>query len=397
MTVDSLAFFGGSKAFAVPRSTSNLIQPDVERFCSYLEPDLRQGELGNKSHLVKKLEERLAHWHQAKHCISMVNGLWSLVLAIDTLKIPGKTEIVMPSMTYRRMADIAAWLKMVPHFCDIEAETAAMSVNAAQACINSNTALLLVPHPIVHLVDVKGMLNLGEKYGIPVLFDSVESVYAEYDGKPIGSWGTEVFSMHASKFLNGFEGGYITTQDDGLNQKLRQAKNQGFDLQGKWNPPGMNAHLPAAHAAMTLASLDDVPRQVEKNKQIVLAYRNLLQNFEGARLIDYSQTERRSFKNIIIELTGNWILSRDQLLALLQKENMIVRPNYYPPLHLKKSVYLTTSGDMTNTNVLMHLRMLMPCGDFMMIDDVSVVLDYLRFIYNNQKEILDRLAQINGL
>ena len=75
---------------------------------------------------------------------------------------------------------------------------------------------------------------------------------------------------------------------------------------------------------------------------------------------------------------------------------MIVRPNYYPPLHLKRSVYLTATGEMTNTNALMHLRMLMPCGDFMEIEDVSVVMNYLKFIYNNQKELLDRLAQING-
>lgn len=396
MTVDSLAFFGGSKAFSVPRSTSNLIQPDLEKFWSYLEPDLLMGNLGSEAQIIQEFEQRLAQWHQSKYCISMVNGLWALVLAIDTLKLPGKTEIIMPSMTYRRMADIAAWLKMVPHFCDVEKETAAMSVSSAEACINSNTALLLVPHPIVHLVDVKGMLALGEKYGIPVLFDSVESVFAEYDGKPTGSWGTEVFSMHASKFLNGFEGGYITTQDERINQKLRIAKNQGLDQSGNWMSQGMNAHLPAPHAAMTLASLDDVPRQVEKNKQIFLAYFNQLQNFEGARLIEYSRSERRSFKNIIIELSGKWILSREQLLMLLQKENMVVRPNYYPPLHLKKSVYPTITGEMSNTNVLMNSRMLMPCGDFMELEDVSVVVGYLKFIYDHQQEILERLDKLNG-
>jgi dTDP-4-amino-4,6-dideoxygalactose transaminase len=396
MKVDELALFGGTKAFAIPRSTSNLIQPDLERFWSYLEPDLLRGNLSSDAQVVQLFEERLSQWHQSKHCISMVNGLWALVLAIDTLKLPGKTEIIMPSMTYRRMADIAAWLKMVPHFCDVEPETAAMSVSAAESCINANTALLLVPHPIVHLADVNGMLALGEKYGIPVLFDSVESVYAEYKGKPTGAWGTEVFSMHASKFLNGFEGGYITTQDDAINQKLHIAKNQGVDRIGNRISPGMNAHLPAPHAAMTLASLDDVPRQVEKNKQIFLAYLNQLQHFEGARLVEYSSSERRSFKNIIIELCGNWLISRDQLLTILQKENMVVRPNYFPPLHLKKSVYPTITGDMTNTNVLMNTRVLMPCGDFMEVEDVTVVVDYLKFIYENQQEILGRLANLNG-
>jgi dTDP-4-amino-4,6-dideoxygalactose transaminase len=396
MKVDELALFGGTKAFAIPRSTSNLIQPDLERFWSYLEPDLLRGNLSSDAQVVQLFEESLSQWHQSKHCISMVNGLWALVLAIDTLKLPGKTEIIMPSMTYRRMADIAAWLKMVPHFCDVEPETAAMSVSAAESCINANTALLLVPHPIVHLADVNGMLALGEKYGIPVLFDSVESVYAEYKGKPTGSWGTEVFSMHASKFLNGFEGGYITTQDDAINQKLRIAKNQGVDRFGNRISPGMNAHLPAPHAAMTLASLDDVPRQVEKNKQIFQAYLNQLQHFEGARLVEYSSSERRSFKNIIIELCGNWLISRDQLLTILQKENMVVRPNYFPPLHLKKSVYPTITGDMTNTHVLMNTRILMPCGDFMEVEDVTVVVDYLKFIYENQQEILGRLANLNG-
>jgi dTDP-4-amino-4,6-dideoxygalactose transaminase len=158
----------------------------------------------------------------------------------------------------------------------------------------------------------------------------------------------------------------------------------------------MNAHLPAPHAAMTLASLDDVPRQVEKNKQIFLAYLNQLQHFEGARLVEYSSSERRSFKNIIIELCGNWLISRDQLLTILQKENMVVRPNYFPPLHLKKSVYPTITGDMTNTNVLMNTRVLMPCGDFMEVEDVTVVVDYLKFIYENQQEILGRLANLNG-
>ena len=104
------------------------------------------------------------------------------------------------------MADIAAWLNLTPHFCDVDQETAAMSVASAEKCINRNTSILLVPHPIVNLVDIEGMLWLGKKYNIPVLFDSVEAVYAEYKGKPIGSWGTEVFSVHASKFLNGFEG-----------------------------------------------------------------------------------------------------------------------------------------------------------------------------------------------
>ena len=45
--------------------------------------------------------------------------------------------------------------------------------------------------------------------------------------------------------------------------------------------------------------------------------------------------QKEVLKNILIELNDEWILSREDTLKILQAENMIVRPYYYPPLHEK--------------------------------------------------------------
>ena len=59
--------------------------------------------------------------------------------------------------------------------------------------------------------------------------DSVESAYEVKDGKRVGSQAlAEVFSMHASKLINGCEGGYVTTSNQDLYDQLKLTRAFGF-------------------------------------------------------------------------------------------------------------------------------------------------------------------------
>jgi dTDP-4-amino-4,6-dideoxygalactose transaminase len=390
-----LAIFGGASAFQRPRSTSNLIKPNKQSFLQYMKNAYLSGQIGSNADVVSKFEIELASLHGAKYCIAVSNGLWGLVLTINELSLKGRNEIIMPSLTYRRMADIAAWLKMTPHFCDVDAETLGITPSMAEPCINENTALILAPHPIVNLCDVDGMIKLGEKYKIPVLFDSVEATYAIYKGKPIGSFGdAECFSVHASKFLNGFEGGYITTNRKDLADRLRAARNYGFDADGSLITIGINGGLISMHAAMTLACLEDLEKQIARNRQCFLTYKELLSSVKGIELVEYSFQERRSFKNILVRLNKHWPLTREETLLILQRENMVVRPYYYPPLHMKKTTYPVIVGNMTNTEKLMKNYMLLPCGEFVNTEDVGIIVNYLKYIEENAQLIKENLMSV---
>jgi len=69
-----------------------------------------------------------------------------------------------------QMADIAAWLRLTPRFCDVSRDTLAPSVADVEACMNERTALILVIHPIVHLADIDGFTALAAKWRLPLLF-----------------------------------------------------------------------------------------------------------------------------------------------------------------------------------------------------------------------------------
>ncbi len=392
--VSDLAALGGTPVFDQIRSTSNLVRPDFDKFLEYSKILYEQHRYTNDGPLVKLLEQRLAAFHRTGYCISFCSGFWALVLTMKCLAVPGKTEVVMPSLTYRRMGDLAAWVGLTPHFCEVDPVTLGMTAEYAERSITEHTALLLGVHPIVNTCDVDGLEKLSARTGIPLLFDSVESVYETYRGKKIGSFGrAECFSMHASKLVNGFEAGYVTTDDPELAARL--ARMRGFGFYGEDNVEllGMNAKLNEIHAAMALAGMDDLPDQVERNRVRYRAYQQAFSGCPGIRLLEFDETEQTSFKNIIVELTDDWPLSRAETIKLLHAENILVRPYYAPALHQKKTSYRTISEPLPITEELVDKFLLMPCGHFVTEDDICQTAALMRFLFANAAEIKHRMPR----
>ncbi len=386
--VQDLARFGGTKTFDRVRGTPNLVRPDIEKFLNYSHEFFEARRYTNGGPLVRKLEARLALLHGVKHCVAFSNAFWAIVTTIRSLAIEGRTELVMPSLTYRRLADIVSWTGLTPHFCEVNPETLAMDPKFAIKAVNERTALLLAPHPIVNNCDIAGMEELSKQTGIPLVFDSVESAMETYRGKMIGGFGrTECFSMHSSKLLNGFEGGYVTTNDGALAEQLAYIRGFGFADEDKVVALGLNAKLNEVHAAMAHAAIDDLPDQIERNKKRYHAYRSLLENLREIRLLEFDADERRCFKSIVVELLDSWPLSRSETIDLLHAEGALVRPYYSPPQHLKKMAYATICEDLHETERLAERFLLLPCGEHVDEEDIRQVVDLLVFMRGHSTEI----------
>ncbi len=340
-------------AFAEPKSTSNLVQPDVERFLRY----------AAMPGTVALLEERLAAFHEARHCVSFCNGFWSLVFSIRLLARPARSEVVIPSLTYRRLADAVAWTGLLPRFCEVDPRTLASGAAEMAACIGPQTALLLSVHPIVGCADVPGLVELAKHHGLPLLFDSVESSFEDSASGRVGRFGdAEVFSMHASKLLNGFEGGYVTTEHADVAAALRADRDGGLDMT-----------LPPVHAALALAGLDELDAQVARNRDCYRRYLRRLGHLPGLRVLRFDESRLNSFKTIVVELTEAWPLSRAETLEVLKDRNVLARAYYHPPLHAKPMAYPHVPATLPLTDVLSQRFMLLPCGAHVSAVDVDAI------------------------
>lgn len=393
--VEDLSYFGGTALFTEPKSTSSLVQPDFDNFLLYSKEFFEKSQYTNNGPLVKLLEQRLAKFHDSNYCIAFCNGFWGLVLAMSSLALKAKSEVIMPSLTYRRMADLAAWAKLKPRFCEVDINTLSLNRQTVSECINKETALILAVHPIVNCCDIEGLVSLGQEYGIPVLFDSVESVYeSSHNGKVGGFGDAECFSMHASKLLNGFEGGYVTTNNEALAHKLALLRSFGF--QGQDNcvvSGGTNAKLNEIHAAMALANLDRLDQQVVDNRVRYRCYQAGLSEIPSIRLLEFDEDLSTSYKNIVVELLDDWPLMRDDTVDILNTENILARAYYSPPLHRKSMNYPYIPASLEVTDVLSQRFMLLPCGDFVTCNDIDEIVKILKFICSNGFGIVHRLAE----
>lgn len=353
------------RVFDPPVSTSNLVQPPRESVVAYSRIAFEGGPV------VPLLETRLAAFHEAAHCVALSNGFWGLVLAMRALVLPGRTDVLMPSLTYRRMADVAAWARLRVRFCEVDPDSLACTGETMRDAFHPDVGLLLAVHPIVNGCDVAGLMAVSEELGVPLLFDSVESVFEHAEAGKIGGFGrAECFSLHASKLLNGFEGGYITTNDPVLAARLA-AMRDGIGTDA------MDARLNRFHAAMALAALDDLDDQVLRNKQRYDAYRRLLPALPGLRLLAFETERPTSFKTIVVELTDAWTLTRAETLQLLNGAGVLARAYYHPPLHAKPMAYPHVPAHLPQTGRLSDRFMLLPCGDHVGIGDIEAVVRLL--------------------
>lgn len=69
-----LAAFGGAPMYEVPISTSNLVQPDIERFLAWSRVFHDAHRYTNDGPVLKALEQRLAEFHGTRHCVATSNG-----------------------------------------------------------------------------------------------------------------------------------------------------------------------------------------------------------------------------------------------------------------------------------------------------------------------------------
>ena len=98
----------------------------------------------------------------------------------------------------------------------------------------------------------------------------------------IGGFGdAEVFSFHATKFLNCLEGGAVVTNDGALAHKIRLMRNFGFSGDDRVDSIGLNGKLNEVSAAMGLTNLESMADFIAINRRNYKQYQNELAGLEG--------------------------------------------------------------------------------------------------------------------
>src|SRR4051794_25016690 len=181
----------------------------------------------NQGPYVREFEDKLSKLLGVKHCIPVCNGTIAMELAIRALDLKG--EVIVPSFTFISAAHALQWQEITPVFCDVDPKTHNLDPKKIEAMITPRTTAIVAVHTWGRPCEVDTLSRVARRNDLRLLFDAAHAFGCSHEGRAIGNFGdAEVFSFHATKFFNTFEGGAVATNDDELAARIRLMKNFGF-------------------------------------------------------------------------------------------------------------------------------------------------------------------------
>ncbi len=177
------------------------------------------------------LQEELASFVGAKHCLLTHCGTSALQLALCAAGVGQGDEVVVPAYSFVATPLAVALQGAVPVFADVDAVTGELDVALAEAAITPRTKAIMPVHIHGAACDMDAWLALGERRHVAIVEDAAQAHGARCGDRPVGALGVAGgFSMQSSKNLPGGEGGFFVTNDDAAAELGNRLRNFGQDL-----------------------------------------------------------------------------------------------------------------------------------------------------------------------
>lgn len=227
---------------------------------------------------VAELEEKLAAYCGAKHCISVANGTDALQIAQMALGVGHGDEVIVPGFSYIATAETPALLGAKPVYVDIDPKTYNLNPANLEAAITPRTKAIIPVSLYGQCADFDAINAIAEKHGIPVIEDGAQSFGASYKGKRSCNLTTiGCTSFFPSKPLGCYgDGGAIFTNDDELARILRQVARHGQDRRYHHLRVGVNSRLDTLQAAILLPKLELLDEEIRLRNRVAEEYTRLL-------------------------------------------------------------------------------------------------------------------------
>lgn len=229
---------------------------------------------------VAELEDKLATYTGAAHCITVANGTDALQIALMALGVGPGDEVISPGFSYIATAEAAVLLGAKVVYVDIDPVSYNMDPTLLEVAITPRTKAILPVSLYGQPADFDSINTIAEKYGIPVIEDAAQSFGASYKGRKSCNLSTiACTSFFPSKPLGCYgDGGAIFTSDPDLAQVLRQVARHGQEKRYYHARAGVNSRLDTLQAAILLPKLAILDDEIGARQALARAYGAVIGN-----------------------------------------------------------------------------------------------------------------------
>ncbi len=232
---------------------------------------------------VAAFEEALAGVIGCRHVVCCSSGTAALQLALGAVDLPPGSRVAVPAYTFPATINSVLLAGLRPVLMDIDPGT--FNVPASEFDrVRSGVDAFMPVHQFGQPARLDGLTPDD-----PVFEDAACALGASLDGRAAGTLGrVGCFSFHPRKIITTGEGGAVSTDDDGLADRLRRLRNHGMGLDPdgarSFTMAGWNFRMSEMHAAIGLVQVGRLEGLLADRRRIAAGYSERLGHLRGRGL-----------------------------------------------------------------------------------------------------------------
>ncbi len=330
---------------------------------------------------VLKFQENFSKFNGSKYCLGVGNGTDALEIALESLDIPKKSEVIVPNFTFLSPAEavVRGGYKLV--LADINLEDFTISLESLKKLINKNTSALIVVHLFGNPCNMTEIKKITGKYGIKIIEDCSQAHGAKFKGKTVGNFGDiATFSFYPTKNLGAFgDSGAIVTNKKNLFEKAEKIANHGRVATYDHLIAGRNSRLDSIQASILNFKIQNLKKynelRIKQASYLMKAIKSL--NIETLKLTSDQSSVFHQFPILSKE--------RKSLMTFLKKKGINCGIYYPKPLSKMKAfnnLKSVSKVDSKNSEIACDQILSLPIGPHLSLKDSEYISNAIQSFSN---------------
>lgn len=338
---------------------------------------------------VDAFEQEFSQVVGSEYAAALSSGTAALHLALKLVGVGAGDEVFCSTFTFIASASPITYLGAKPVFIDSDRISWNMDPHLLETALAKRRqgrlpkAVVLV-HLYGQSADIEPIVQICDRYEIPLIEDAAEALGATYKNTAPGTWGKAgVFSFNGNKIITTSGGGMLVSNDQDLIDQARFLATQARDPQPHYEHTeiGFNYRLSNICAGIGRGQLSVLKDRVAARRHNFSVYQAALSDLPGVNFMPEADfgTSTRWLSCLTFEPNAMGI-DREQVRLKLLEQQIETRP-VWKPMHLQP---VFANCECINRGIaedLFQKGLCLPSGSNLTSEDLQRVIDEIRKLY----------------
>lgn len=340
----------------------------------YIEEVIHSGLLTEEG-TIKKFEQELCEYVGVNSAAVLQSGTAALHLALKVLGVGAGDYVICQSMTFVASANPILYEGAIPVFVDSEKETWNMCPELLEEAIlelrkqGKHPSAIIFVHAYGTPAKVDEIKAIARNYDIPVIEDAAAAMGSEYKKFKAGRFGdVSIVSFNNNKILTTAGGGAILSNNSTYIEEAKFLATQAKEptIHYEHTRVGYNYRMDAISAAIGLAQIKNIKKNIEKKRRIFQGYEACFENVDGTTLqLEAGESQSNRWLNCVI---FDDLEMKHKLIELFLEHDIEVKP-VWKPMHMQPLYFPYIKFENGTSEKLFKNGLCLPSG--LQMDDLE--------------------------